>query len=338
MRIGIYRIMRVLDRFGSARDGGGQFATAATRYPRVIDEMAQRKWEIMANGIDMGHVHHGNLSVEDERELIRQRTRRLAEVTGTPVCGWHSPGRSHSQNTLMLLAERGFQYVTDWANDDMPYMVTTTAGSLCAMPLTYEWSDRLLLVQHNLTVEDYEAQVLQAFARLHGEAGQHDGGRILSLSVSPWILGYPHRIRALERVLAQILEIGSVWHATGMEIVDAFKSQVAALRKVNLIKENRHACQSPNSVSYDIWPVARSAGALPVLLAHCSIATGVPTATPSFAQAGKIEKPDITFGVFPITNYGVVYLSIQQGFFQAEGPQRNAARDGRQSGGRHRRR
>jgi NitT/TauT family transport system substrate-binding protein len=40
---------------------------------------------------------------------------------------------------------------------------------------------------------------------------------------------------------------------------------------------------------------------------------------PALAQAGRVEKPNITFGVFPITNYGVVYLSIQQGFFQAEG-------------------
>ncbi len=40
---------------------------------------------------------------------------------------------------------------------------------------------------------------------------------------------------------------------------------------------------------------------------------------PADAQVGKIEKPNITFGVFPITNYGVVYLSLQQGFFQAEG-------------------
>ena len=39
----------------------------------------------------------------------------------------------------------------------------------------------------------------------------------------------------------------------------------------------------------------------------------------SLAQTGNIEKPNITFGVFPITNYGVVYLSIQQGFFQQEG-------------------
>jgi NitT/TauT family transport system substrate-binding protein len=40
---------------------------------------------------------------------------------------------------------------------------------------------------------------------------------------------------------------------------------------------------------------------------------------PAFAQTGKVEKPNVTFGVFPITNYGVVYLSLQQGFFQAEG-------------------
>jgi NitT/TauT family transport system substrate-binding protein len=40
---------------------------------------------------------------------------------------------------------------------------------------------------------------------------------------------------------------------------------------------------------------------------------------PAVGQTGKPEKPNITFGVFPITNYGVVYLSLQQGFFQEEG-------------------
>lgn len=225
MRIGIYRIMQVLDRYG-LRATAAVNSEAAARYPRIIDELAARKWEFMANGVDMGHVHHGNLSLTDERELIRSAHETLAKVSGSSVCGWHSPGRSHSQNTLMLLAERGFQYVTDWANDDMPYPVKTTAGSLYAMPLTYEWSDRLLLAQHNLTVEDYEAQAMQAFRRLHDEAGQHDRGRILSLSISPWILGYPHRIGALDRLLSQIIKIGSVWHATGMEIVTAYRSQV----------------------------------------------------------------------------------------------------------------
>jgi hypothetical protein len=106
-------------------------------------------------------------------------------------------------------------------------MMSTPSGQLCAMPLTYEWSDRVLLVHHNLTVEDYEAQVMRAFHHLHGEAGHYGCGRILSLSVAPWVLGYPHRIGTLERVLTRIMEVGSVWHATGMEIVAAFKSQVS---------------------------------------------------------------------------------------------------------------
>ena len=56
------------------------------------------------------------------------------------------------------------------------------------------------------------------------------------------------------------------------------------------------------------------------LMASILVALGIAMSTQeATAQAGKVEKPNITFGVFPITNYGVVYLSLQQGFFQAEG-------------------
>jgi allantoinase len=224
-RIGIYRIMRVLDNF-KLRATAAVNAAAAEKYPRAMDEMVQRQWEFMANGLDMGHIHHGGLGIDEERALVRQARDAVSKIGDGRVHGWHSPGRSNSQNTLTLLAEQSFAYITDWANDDMPYTVTTPAGPLCAMPLTYELSDRNLLVQHNLTVEEYEAQIMQAFRCLHDEALQHDSGRILSLSVSPWILGYPHRIKALERVLGRILEADSVWHATGMEILEAFKAQV----------------------------------------------------------------------------------------------------------------
>ena len=64
----------------------------------------------------------------------------------------------------------------------------------------------------------------------------------------------------------------------------------------------------PTTITSTSWIAA-------VLIALC---LGANT-TPVFSQAAKVEKPNITFGVFPITNYGVVYLSLQQGFFQAEG-------------------
>jgi hypothetical protein len=119
--------------------------------------------------------------------------------------------------------EEGFEYVMDWANDDMPYVMNTGAEPLFAMPLTYEWSDRVLLAQHNLTADEYDLQVMHAFQRLLSEAKKHRGGRILSLSISPWILGYPHRIAVLERMLKKILDGGSVWNATGKEIVSVLR-------------------------------------------------------------------------------------------------------------------
>jgi len=225
LRVGIYRIMRVLDGLGLGATAVVN-AEVAARCPRVIEEAMLRNWEIMASGIDMGHLHHGNLTVEEERNLVRSARDIITKAIGKAVGGWHSPGHSESMHTLQLLKECGFEYVADWANDDLPYMLHTAAGPLCAMPLTYEWSDRVLLVQHNLTVEDYEAQVMRAFQRLGAEAGQHGGGRILSLSVSPWIMGYPHRIATLERLLGRILESGSIWHANGMQIADIFREQV----------------------------------------------------------------------------------------------------------------
>jgi allantoinase len=224
LRVGIYRIMRVLDQLKLTATAAVNAAVAA-RYPRVVDEAVARDWEIMANGMDMGQLHHGGLSLESEKDLVRKARDILIKATGKPIRGWHSPGHSESMHTLQLVKECGFDYVADWANDDLPYLQQTSAGRLCALPLTYEWSDRVLLVQHNLMVEDYEAQVVRAFERLAAEARSSGSGRVLSLSVSPWIMGYPHRIAMLQRLLGRILETGSVWHANGIELANTFMMQ-----------------------------------------------------------------------------------------------------------------
>jgi peptidoglycan/xylan/chitin deacetylase (PgdA/CDA1 family) len=229
-RIGIYRIMQVLDRLG-LRATAAVNSAVADRHPRIVDELTARRWEIMANGVDMGHLHHGKLEVDEERKLIQSCRETLASASGGPIAGWLSPGRSQSAHTLALLAESGFRYVTDWANDDLPYAVRTASGALVAMPLTHEWADRVLLVHHNLTVDDYQALVLQAFERLRAEAMDQGCGRILSLSVTPWIMGYPHRIGTLERTLGTILQTGVVWRATGGDIVAAFHAQAGATAK-----------------------------------------------------------------------------------------------------------
>lgn len=54
---------------------------------------------------------------------------------------------------------------------------------------------------------------------------QEQGGRLLSLSLHPWVLGQPHRIKHLEAVLQRLMAQPGVWSAGPGDIVDAFAAQ-----------------------------------------------------------------------------------------------------------------
>ena len=126
--------------------------------------------------------------------------------------------------TLDLVAEAGLDYVTDWINDDMPYSVVTSGGKLTAMPLDWDMSDQRLLFGQHMATEDFTDQVKRAFATLHAESAATGSGRILSLTLTPWLMGQPHRIRALGELLDHLLAQEGVWPATGSDIVDAWRS------------------------------------------------------------------------------------------------------------------
>ena len=53
------------------------------------------------------------------------------------------------------------------------------------------------------------------------------GGRIMAISLHPWVIGQPYRIKALEDALQHIIGHEGVWAATGSEILDAWTAQQA---------------------------------------------------------------------------------------------------------------
>jgi hypothetical protein len=105
--------------------------------------------------------------------------------------------------------------------------MTTRAGPLLAMPLPQDLADQKMLHQQTMATEDFCAAVLAAHAALDAEAAATGGGRILALSVTPWLMGQPHRIRAFGAMLDAILAKGGVWNATGAEIAQAWQAQRA---------------------------------------------------------------------------------------------------------------
>ncbi len=224
-RVGIFRIMQALEKHG-IRPTVAVNAAVAVRYPSLIKECTQRGWEIMANGLDMDHLHHGGLAVDDEKKLIDTTLDILRKASGQAVRGWLSPAKSESAATLDLLGAAGLDYVCDWVNDDMPYGIRTASGPIHAMPHPIDIDDHTILVQNHHTEDDFRDQLCDQFDLLYKESATA-GGRIMAISLHPWVIGQPYRMRALEEALAHIMRHPGVWAATGSEILDAWKASQA---------------------------------------------------------------------------------------------------------------
>ena len=229
-RVGIYRILRALDARGLKASVAFN-AAAAARDRFLLDQVMRRGWEVVAMGLDMGRIHHGGVARPTEAGWVAEAVDTLRRLTGAPIAGWLSPALSESFDTPDLVAAAGIEYLCDWMNDDLPYWFSVRqpagAARIVAMPHGHEISDLKLIGDYGHTAAQYAEQVIGYFDFLYREAGQH-GGRILALPLRPWLIGVPHRIAALERILDHVGGRDGVWPATGAEILAAWRGQTGA--------------------------------------------------------------------------------------------------------------
>ena len=229
-RVGIFRCLEALDAQG-IRPTFSVNAAIAGRHPKLLERLAARDDEILASSWNMDSLHHGALPLEEEAALVERALQTLRTATGQAVAGWLSPARSQSRNTPDLLAAQGVQYMGDWLNDDLPYPFRTEHGELIALPLSLELDDQFL-IQHSLHSEwTYAQQIKDACDCLLAEAERSGGGRLLALSIHPWLLGQPQRISALESVLAHLAATPGIWSASASEIVAAWRRQQGRVQK-----------------------------------------------------------------------------------------------------------
>ena len=122
-RVGVFRIMETLDRYGirgtvalnsdlcaeHPRDhGGGREAQVGVDGPQREQHPPPQRGRAGRGGAD--HPPHAR----DHRE-------------GAPATrpeGWLGSGLQETWDTLDHLAANGGEYVADWCNDDQPYMMT----------------------------------------------------------------------------------------------------------------------------------------------------------------------------------------------------------------------
>jgi len=215
-RVGIWRMMETLDRF-RIRGTAALNSQVCRHHPRIIEEMLKRRWELMGHGNTNSRGIVG-LSEDAEREVIESTIRVIREFTGQTPRGWLGPGLGETYNTPDLLAEAGIRYVCDWVADDQPFPMKVRRGSLLAMPYTLELNDIPLFIGQNRTGQQYFETIRDQFDVLYREG--EENGRVMAISLHPFLIGVPHRARYLEKALDHICRHSGVWLATGWEIAD----------------------------------------------------------------------------------------------------------------------
>ena len=218
-RVGVYRVLKVLDAHG-IKPTVAMNSDLAKTCPALLRRIVDREDEIIAQGVNMDALHHSGVDPALEAERVRSSVETLRDLTGQPILGWLSPGKSQSFCTPDLLAQNGVRYMCDWVNDDLPYPFRTDHGDLVALPMSTELEDTHILLQNQHSEESYVEQVTDACAFLRREAHKK-GGRLLSLSLHPWLMGQPHRIGKLDALLSSITSHDDVWCATATEIIEA---------------------------------------------------------------------------------------------------------------------
>ena len=221
-RVGIYRFFRAFDQYG-VKPTFAVNTRLAERVPYLMDKIKERGDEIICHGYHMDALHYGGQDPAEESELVQKSLNILRKISGQAVAGWVGPAKNESANTPDLLAANGVTYFCDWVNDDMPYDFNTKHGILTAMPLSTELEDSFVIFNNQHSAESWAEQVCDACDFLLNEA-QTQGGRILSLNIHPWVLGQPHRIAQLEKVLEYICSKNEVWSASAGAIIKAWKN------------------------------------------------------------------------------------------------------------------
>jgi peptidoglycan/xylan/chitin deacetylase (PgdA/CDA1 family) len=206
----------------------------------IPGDTADRHPTVTKTIVDAGHEigHHGYchepphlLDLAAEREMIERGLDALDRQTGTRPVGYRSPAWELSNNTFALLEEYGFKYDASQLGADRPYWATSTGPGqhLAEIPGAWELTDSSHFMfsfsptyHTGLASPSKVEEIWRAdFDGMYEES--NDACYVLTMH--PQIIGRPHRMQMLERVIQHILGHDNVWITQMGAIADEFLSR-----------------------------------------------------------------------------------------------------------------
>ncbi|MQC18905.1 MAG: ribulose phosphate epimerase [Chloroflexi bacterium] len=201
----------------------------AERWPGTVEAIARDGHEIAHHGYL--HEPPASLQGDEEGEVLDRGSAILEGITGERPRGYRSPSWELSDQSLSLLADRGFVYDSSLMGDDAPYLVDAGGGrQLVEVPV--HWSlDDAPFYPFNPAVGRTEVmaspqQVYETWASAFDEL--YERGRAYPLTMHPWVTGRAGRLAMLERLIRYIQAFEHVEFARTIDVAEAYRERVSA--------------------------------------------------------------------------------------------------------------
>jgi peptidoglycan/xylan/chitin deacetylase (PgdA/CDA1 family) len=196
--------------------------------PQLIDAYRVAGAEIAAHG-RTNSEHQGGLGEAEERALIEQVTRTIAQHEGQAPAGWLSPWIAETVRTPDLLQEAGYTYLMDWCMDDQPVWLRTRGGHILSLPYPQEINDSAAIMVRQVSAADFADMVIDQFDELLSQSrGQP---LCMGIALHAMVIGQPFRMKHLRRALEHIhRRSADCWLATAGDIARHSRSVIAQPR------------------------------------------------------------------------------------------------------------
>ena len=219
-KVGTGRVLDLLDRYG---------VKATFFVPGlIIDQREGLMEEILKRGHELAHHSYShtwilNLSPDEEREEMEKAFQSIKRVSGRAPRGWRSPAAEISPITMPMLVEYGFDYSSNFFDDDSPYLHSVEGQETKIVELPFRWVlDDAPFFQYSIVLPGRTMQAPSAL--LEAWKGEFDvlyaEDRMMMVGMHPEMIGQPSRIKVLEGLIEHALKHPNVWIGRCDEMVD----------------------------------------------------------------------------------------------------------------------